>query len=384
VLPRPDRLERTRGRDEERNRVQVRRKGALRGDNRDMTTPDVPAGGNFAGAGEIGRGRPIADVRTVLERADWTELESRHHRDVDAMTAGHRLRASEQHTHPVEDFLFTYYSLRPAQLRRWHPGAGVALADARERAEWPFHRMISGPGRLAEAVEVNTDHFLLARGRSVGFIQKLLANTGRATPQFGCFGLHEWAMVFQSGDLRHVGWPLRLGAGGTDDVIRSHQIRCSHFDAFRFFTPAAKPRNLLDPDLASRDRMEQPGCLHASMDLYKWAYRMLPVVPSSLLVDCFRLARAIREVDMRASPYDLSDLGYPPIPIETAAGKAEYVAAQRDFASAGQLLRGRLAAELALAFGGGTAIIPAATSDAGPVTQSAARRRLRGGPGTAP
>ena len=32
---------------------------------------------------------------------------------------------------------------------------------------------------------------------------------------------------------------------------------------------------------------------------------------------------------MRASPYDLTELGYQPVPIETAAGKAEYVAAQR-------------------------------------------------------
>src|ERR1700759_2994279 len=27
--------------------------------------------------------------------------------------------------HPVHDFLFTYYSYRPAQLRRWHPGFAV-------------------------------------------------------------------------------------------------------------------------------------------------------------------------------------------------------------------------------------------------------------------
>ena len=35
-------------------------------------------------------------------------------------------------THPVDDFLFSYYSFRPAQLRRWHPGYGIALADAHE------------------------------------------------------------------------------------------------------------------------------------------------------------------------------------------------------------------------------------------------------------
>ena len=43
-----------------------------------------------------------------------------------------RAPAPPQHgvKHPVADFLFTYYSYRPAQLRRWHPGAGAVLADA--------------------------------------------------------------------------------------------------------------------------------------------------------------------------------------------------------------------------------------------------------------
>jgi hypothetical protein len=69
---------------------------------------------------------------------------------------------------------------------------------------------------------------------------------------------------------------------------------------------------------------------------------LLPAVPSDLVVDAFELARAIREVDMRASPYDLTDLGLAPIRIETAAGKAQYVAAQRGFAERAQTLRRRL------------------------------------------
>ena len=49
---------------------------------------------------------------------------------------------------------------------------------------------------------------------------------------------------------------------------------------------------------------------------------------------------------MRASPYDLSSYGYPPIPIETPAGRAEYERAQRALWAEGQLLRGRLIAAL--------------------------------------
>lgn len=255
------------------------------------------------------------------------------------LTREHRSRAGRQIKHPVEDFLFTYYSLRPAQLRRWHPGPGIALARAPERAGWRFHRLL-----IDDSVTVDTDQFRAERGSQIDFIRRLLTATSTAPGQFGCFGLHEWAMVYRQDDeaRRHQQWPLRLGQTGTDEVVRHHQIRCTHYDAFRFFTPSARPRNALQPDLDSRPQLEQPGCLHASMDVYKWAYKLIPVVSSDLLMDCFELAKSIRVLDMRASPYDLSDLGYPPIRIETAGGKTEYVAAQRGFAEQAQLLRGRL------------------------------------------
>ena len=59
---------------------------------------------------------------------------------------------------------------------------------------------------------------------------------------------------------------------------------------------------------------EQPGCVHAGMDLYKWAAKLGPLIESSLLLDCFALAVDARVLDMRASPYDLRDFGFAPIP----------------------------------------------------------------------
>ena len=138
-------------------------------------------------------------------------------------------------------------------------------------------------------------------------------------------------------------WPLRLGGAGTDEVVESHRIACSHFDAFRFFTDdgpaAATPCSRRSDD---RPAFEQPGCLHAGMDLYKHAFRLTPLVASELVADCFALARDIRVLDMRASPYDLSGLGYDPVAVETPEGKQEYVAAQRGFAERGAPLRQRL------------------------------------------
>jgi hypothetical protein len=78
------------------------------------------------------------------------------------------------------------------------------------------------------------------------------------------------------------------------------------------------------------------------MDLYKWAYKLAPATPGELVADCFELAVDVRVTDMRASPYDLAGLGYAPIAIETAAGKAEYVDAQRRHAERGATLRRRL------------------------------------------
>jgi hypothetical protein len=80
------------------------------------------------------------------------------------------------------------------------------------------------------------------------------------------------------------------------------------------------------------------------MDLYKWAFKLAPFTPAELTADCFAFARDIREVDMRASPYDLLKLGYPPIAIETSEGRAEYEQHQRAFAERSQPLRVRLIA----------------------------------------
>ena len=55
--------------------------------------------------------------------------------------------------------------------------------------------------------------------------------------------------------------------------------------------------------------------------------------------------RDIRELDMRAAPYDLRTLGYEPVRVETAEGKQEYAAAQRAFAERAGRLRSRLITE---------------------------------------
>jgi hypothetical protein len=275
-----------------------------------------------------------------MSEPEWRERTAAHEARVDAATTAHLARRRDHRKHPVEDFLFTYYSFKPAQLRRWHPGTGVGLAAAGSAPHpgWRFYTVDDDVAR------VDVEAFTAARGETLRFVRELLVRTSGRPARLGCFGLHEWAMVYRldPSDVRHSRWPLRLGGGGTDAVVESHQVACSHFDAYRFFTPEAAPLNALAPTRETQTALEQPGCLHAGMDLYKWAHKLVPAVSSDLVMDCFELARDIRALDMRAAPYDLRELGYEPIRIETAAGKAAYVAEQRAFAERGQVLRKRL------------------------------------------
>src|SRR5690606_31241707 len=174
-------------------------------------------------------------------------------------------------------------------------------------------------------------------------IDRMLRRTAARPGEFGCFGLHEWAMVYRDDEHRHP-VPLRLGQRGTDAVVEAHDLRCTHFDAFRFFTPDAVERNREPLTRDAQARREQPGCLHAGMDVYKWAMKLGPLVPGELLLDALELARDIRLLDMEAAPYDLAEWGVTPVRIETAEGKAEYVRRQREFADRADLLRARLIA----------------------------------------
>lgn len=244
---------------------------------------------------------------TCPSPSEWEQRAAVHRNRLLPYLEPHLERRRHGVKHPVHDFLFTYYSYRPAQLLTWRPAGSL---DPEQRP-------------LAEATA------------------RLLRATAGRDANFGCFGLHEWAMVYRAdavGGTRHP-QPLRLGPRGTDAVVEGHRLACSHWDAVRFFTPPADPLNTLRPGRGDRHAFEQPACLHANMDLYKHAYRLADVAGSDLIADAFELAWDVRIMDMRAAPYDLSGLvldpdgiEWTPIRIETPEGKREYADLQRRFA----------------------------------------------------
>ena len=193
-------------------------------------------------------------------------------------------------------------AFRPAKLLRWHPGIGVALQGA-DRQPIPCHKHYH---ETREGVTAGVSGFRRKESsRSNGSVKCCVATRERP----GCLRLFWTPRMgdgLPRGNVRHAQWPLRIRHKEIADLVESLGPRCTHYDAFRFFTPAARPLNRYQPTRATAAALEQPGCLHANMDLYKWAFKLSPFTASELLADCFELARDIRALDMRASPYDFT------------------------------------------------------------------------------
>lgn len=275
----------------------------------------------------------------VLGPEEWQPRREAHEARAAELTAGYRARRAAGRADAVEDFLFTYYSLRAGRLARWHPGVDVALAGRPDVPE--LHRTVATDA--GEAVTVDPGAFGDRYPGVLEWTTAVLGGVASRPARHDCFGLHEWAMVYRADERRHA-LPLRLGRDGTDAVVERQSLRCSHVDAYRFFTPEAEPLNATTPTRATQPSLDHAGCVHVTMDLLKWALKLGPLVPGGLLLDCFELAADARVLDMRASPYDVSGYGHSPVPVETAAGRADYAAQQRRLAALAAPLRERLLA----------------------------------------
>jgi hypothetical protein len=273
----------------------------------------------------------------TLPREVWVERRERDLVRIRPWVEARLRRQSRHEKHPVHDFLFEYYEFRPARLLRWTPGFDVILEGATRREIcWPA--FIAGDSGLSLPAGAFPEHRIGYLNWAINYLE----TTSAREPSFGCMGLHEWAMVYRDPVVRHPQVPLRLSRAETNEVVDAQPIRCTHFDAFRFFSEAARPLNRVELTRAATAERDQPGCIHVNMDLYRFAYKIAPFCPSELIFDAFELALRAREVDMRASPYDLSGFGLAPIKIETAEGRAEYVELQRELYHLAQPLRQRL------------------------------------------
>jgi hypothetical protein len=269
-----------------------------------------------------------APVRRVMERSEWLPVALAHAANV-ARALGTNGRFEYDRADPVRNFVFEYYHFKPSHLRMWTPGPDVALRGVLPE---DFGQTLP-PARLAsELDDRGREHdgsvlfaALGAPERQCATMRQALAvlrASASREPHLLCHGLHEWAMLYYPAATAEAGvppparhqraLPLRVSQAELNACVESVPLRCTHFDAFRFFTEPARPLNR--EGTLSREAQvakEQPGCVHATMDLFKWTLKALPFVEAGLVVDTLALALQARVLDMRASPYDLRqwDLG---------------------------------------------------------------------------
>src|SRR6267378_6403085 len=71
------------------------------------------------------------EIPVILPREVWERCARLHKQRVQPWIAPYLDQKSRQVDHPVYDFLFQYYSFRPAQLARWSPGPNVPIEAER-------------------------------------------------------------------------------------------------------------------------------------------------------------------------------------------------------------------------------------------------------------
>lgn len=281
-------------------------------------------------------------IRKSIPEQEWRKKAARHRLRISERIDDYLDRRQRHEKDPVMDFLFEYYAFRPSHLKRWSPGLGTLLEGDGRRELGIDELELTGNGA---GTFLDPANFPENRKRSVSWILEVLEQSADRKPSFGCFGMHEWAMVYRADTVRHNHLPLRMPEDELAEFVESRPLVCTHFDAFRFFTDEARPMNRYRLNRQKFREMEQPGCIHTNMDLYKWAFKMYPWIASETIREAFELAVEARFVDMKASPYDLRERGLEPIKIETEEGRLEYVKEQRTIFEKGRPVRRRLIEE---------------------------------------
>ena len=251
-----------------------------------------------------------------LSKAEWTA-------DVDGFKdRTHALLCGGLHKdpqHPLYNFIFKYYfSMSPKCLTHYSPGMNVLLLDTDEpdsgaslaQSSWgdPYRPVSRGyvwdPAELAVPA---------TKRRAMSHVLQLLQSIDKKPPSLRCYGLHEWAMVYIDGASRETAaapspklskfqsLPLRVTSESIRSVLQPDPaapplLRCTHYDAFRFFTDDGRVLNTVNSPVPARYvfscpicrglilgvrcrrehilQLEQPGCIHVQMDLFKWDFSL--------------------------------------------------------------------------------------------------------------
>ena len=203
----------------------------------------------------------------------------------------------------------------------------------------------AGYGEHGSAVTVTHEH-LVSRIETVEFIADLLQSTAGRPARFNCFGLHEWAMVYRSARRAPRSGSVAARAGGHRRRGRIDAVALQPLRRLPVLHRAggAPQRGTAEPRVAGRQRTagvraRRDGHLQVGVQAGP-AGRLRTASPTAS-----NSPPTARELDMRASPYDLTGYGFAPIAVETPTGRAEYVRGQQDVADRAAPLRTRAVAD---------------------------------------
>lgn len=197
----------------------------------------------------------------------------------------------QDRNHPIYNFIFVYFFFNRKILFQYSPGIHVEIEGVHDSQE------LMSINLAPELQSVSSQRNFLAissneKKISKKFLQRtlhLLKSIQSKLPSFWCFGLHEWAMQYNSiqqtstKNSTFQSLPLRVTQQQIESLLNPprHEnqysvprLRCTHYDAIRFFTPSSVPLNAVSPSPTrlTVDQFDQPGCIHVNMDLFKYIH----------------------------------------------------------------------------------------------------------------
>ena len=136
------------------------------------------------------------DISTNIHQSPtgWKHERDRHIRRINSILGDYLIKKEHQVKNPILDFLFEYYTFRPGLLIRWSPGYQMTL----EKMAFKDIEDLVEIRCLPDGMRIDPSAFPTHRVASLDWVIQLIEVTMSRAPSFGCFGMHEWAMVYQT------------------------------------------------------------------------------------------------------------------------------------------------------------------------------------------
>jgi hypothetical protein len=203
---------------------------------------------------------PLGGDLDLVPEKKWRADAAAHELRVRSLVGGHLHNFDS--SNPIYNFLFKYYFWKPSVVASYSPGWNKVLIGAqpndvthgggqRAASVWRSGGQDDAGGLFFDGMRCSPETLVGLQNTL-----DLLRATEQRPPVLNCFGMHEWAMLYSlatpaaktggggggggGGQSKHQRLPLRLSQAALDAAVEERApLKCTHFDAFRFYTPKA-------------------------------------------------------------------------------------------------------------------------------------------------